>query len=60
MGNNNSLAEKPFPSTNLAAEVSPLDHESQHLVVSTSDKGRRDKPKLPGQWDGNPHRKVGE
>lgn len=49
MGSNNSLVERPFPSTNLAAERSSLDHENRHLVIKTSDKRREDKPKPQGQ-----------
>jgi hypothetical protein len=40
MESNNSLAEKPFPSTNLAAQCSFLDQVSQNLLAQTNDKGR--------------------
>jgi hypothetical protein len=45
MGSNNSLVERPFPPTNLVAQRPSLDHESQNLLVRTSDKGRGDKRK---------------
>jgi hypothetical protein len=60
MGNNNLLAGEPFPSTNLAAQRSSLDHESQPHLVQTSDKERGDIRKPPEQRDENPDRKVGE
>lgn len=58
MGSNNSLAERPYPSTNLAAEASPLDQEDRHSVVQSSDKGRADRRKPPEQRDEDPHLQV--
>jgi hypothetical protein len=57
MKHDNWLLEKPSL-TNLAAEVSHLDHVGWHLGVQSSDKGREDRRKRPEQRDENLGQKV--
>jgi hypothetical protein len=60
MESNNSLAEKPFPSTNLAAQSSFLDQVSQNLLAQTNDKGRGEERNPPSNGMKNLGRKAGE
>lgn len=60
MESSNSLAERPLPSTNLAAQSSFLDQVSRNPLAQTNDKGRGEERNRSEQRDENLGRKAGE